>query len=190
MNIGIDFDGVIVDTAGLKTKLAKEAFGIELSLENASRANILKLGIDAKAYDKTFRRIIMLNESHEIPLVESAKGTIDRIYEENPDDKVYVITSRSDFEVPYQRNIMKNKQIKYHRIINTSDSPKNDVCLENKIRAYMDDDLHKLEEINNGYTELFLLTRPYNANIQIQNSNIERVKNWIEFYEKIKCLRL
>jgi hypothetical protein len=189
MNIGIDFDGVIIDTANLKVKLARELFGIELDIKNASRSIILKMGIDAKTYDKTFRRIIITRESHEIPLIEFAKETIDKIYAEHPDNRVYIITSRSDFEVPYQKNIMNNKQIKYHNLINTSDQSKNRICLENKIRAYLDDDLHKLEQINNGYTKLFLLTRPYNMNDKSQNPDIERVNNWIEFHERIKYLR-
>ena len=189
MNIGIDFDGVIADTAGLKVRLAKELLGMDLSVENASRSKMLELGIDVKTYDKTFKAIIMNEESHKIPLVNFAKETIDRICTEHPADRVYIVTSRSDFEVPYLKRIMNDKQIRYHGLINTSDKSKNSVCLENNIRAYIDDDLFKLEQINNGHTHLFFLSRPYNENTIIQNPNIMRVKDWMEFYEKIKCLR-
>lgn len=189
MNIGIDFDGVIVDTTGLKVNLAKEVLGIDLSVENTTREGALRAGIDAETYDNIFKRIIISRKSHEIPLVEYAKETIDLICLNHPEDKIFIITSRSDFEVPYQRNILDKKRIRYHHIINTSDRSKNRTCLENKITAYIDDDLHKLQQITNGYTQRFLLTRPYNKNIEIKNPGIERVENWLEFYEKIKRLR-
>lgn len=185
VNIGIDFDGVIIDSSKLKIKIAKELFGFELTPETANKDNILSRGVDLKTYSDTFKRIILQERSDEVELVPFAKEIIDKLYANNV---IYVITSRFDDEVPYVRIMLKNRNIKYHHLINTVDQPKEEACLKNRIHIYLDDGVKKLEQIRNGYTKLFLLTKLDNKNIRIENDRIQRVSDWKDFYNKIKYL--
>lgn len=188
VNIGLDFDGVITDPINLKIKLARELLGLELTPENATKEKILGNGVDVDKYNQIFRGVISSNRRYELDLTPNAKDVIDRLYENH---KIYIITSRHNDQIPYVKDWLEHKGIKYHLLINTSDQSKNQACIENKIKVYLDDDLHKLEQITNNHTLLFLLTRPYNkdnSNQELRKNNIQRVNDWKAFYNKIKHL--
>jgi hypothetical protein len=189
LSIGVDFDGVIADPVPLKIRLAKELFGINLKPENVSRKRIINSGIEEKVYDETFRQIMLSPRRYEIKPVQYAKEIMRKMYDSGLFCS-YIITSRNDKEIPHIKDWLEHQKIRYHHLLNTSDKPKNKVCLENKILAYLDDDLHKLEEITNGYTERFLLKRPYNEDLKIKNSKIKVSEDWLMFYQQIKCLQL
>jgi uncharacterized HAD superfamily protein len=185
VNIGIDFDGVIIDSSKLKIKIAKELFGFELTPETANKENILSRGVDLKTYSDTFKKIILQERSDEVDSVPYAKEIIDKLFNNN---KIYIITSRHNEEVPYVHQMLKNRSIKYNYLINTYDQSKEEACLKNRIRIYLDDGVKKLEQIRNGYTKLFLLTKSDNENINIVDDRIQRVSDWKDFYNKIKYL--
>lgn len=185
VNIGIDFDGVIIDSSNIKIRIAKERFGIRLTPERASKENILLSGVSVDDYNIFFRTILSSQEKFLINLVPGAKEVMNQLYLSNG---IYVITSRHNDDLKHIKDLLRHHDINYHFIINTSDQPKNKACLENKIAIYLDDDVHKLQKINNGFTKCFLLDKPYNRNIDFDKDKIERVLDWHDFYSRIKRL--
>jgi uncharacterized protein len=185
VNIGIDFDGVIIDSSHLKIQIAKENFGLELTPETAFKDNILRSGVSQDDYNRLFRGILASEKRYSVERIPWSKEMINKLYRHNG---VYIITSRHNEDIPFIKDILKHDEINYHELINTSDQSKNNACLENKIRIYLDDDVTKLEQINNDYTKCFLLDKPYNKDVKFDGKRIERVDNWRDFYAKIKYL--
>ncbi|MBN2053161.1 hypothetical protein JW756_06675 [Candidatus Woesearchaeota archaeon] len=185
VNIGIDFDGVIADTWKIKVYLARKYFGMDLDPKNASKQRMLNQGVSPEVYDQIFRRIMTSSKRYLVEPVPFSKDIINTLHWGN---KIYIITSRHDDEINYIDDWLNHVGIKYHKIINTSDTSKNDACLKNQIRIFLDDDLYKLEEIRNDHIRLFLLRQPYNEDVEIKDKRITSVRDWREFYEKAKHL--
>jgi uncharacterized HAD superfamily protein len=181
MNIGIDFDGVIADTSILKIKYVKDKFKIKIAIKDSSKEKLSKI-IGKEEYAKM---IIQTYPSKEMENVPAIKGSIETLKKLNKNNKIFIITSRTNSEVLTAKKWLKNNKITYTQIINTSNKSKSEVCKKYKIEAFIEDDLDKLIEIKNNKMKKILLKRPYNL-IKPKNKEITLCKNWQEILKVLK----
>jgi uncharacterized HAD superfamily protein len=175
MNIGIDFDGVIADTPKLKVQYVTEKFNIKINIKNSSKENLSKI-IGKDEYTKMIKQAY---PSAAMNLVPAVKGCFSALKQLSQENKIIIITSRTDKEVIAAKEWLKIHKVKYNLIINTSNKSKSTVCKKHYIDVLIEDEPENLAEIKYTKTRKILLERPYNVNPKI-SKEIIRCRNWSE----------
>lgn len=182
--VSIDFDGVLAQGLKVKLKYAKEWFGVDLRLDQTK-----KEGFDAlmkQLSKKVNYRNLMdpLNEQHimEYETPSDCLNVLHRLFAQNC--RFVVITSRNDHDYPYAVHYIEEKfdgLIK--NIHNTRNEPKEKFISRLKPRAHIDDDLSKLEELQDCPVELVYYRQPENASIEIPAALKNRIWEASNFNE-------
>lgn len=184
MKIGLDFDGVISDAGELKKKYIRILYEIGMPIEETERAEAVRRGVTNSQYT-AIQRLIYNDKTVSLSarIIPHAIDTMKRLSGEG--HSLTIITSRYDIGVDHVREWLRREGFGDLEVANTQYTPKTDACRERGIEVFLDDDLPKLEPLVGTVPHPFLFTAPYNKDIEVP-SGIGRVKDWNDFYEKIK----
>jgi uncharacterized HAD superfamily protein len=175
MRIGLDFDGTIVDTTTAKVRFAREAFGEELSaLETWGQVGRERIG--------EARFMEMVRASHEeltltAPPMPGARDAIARLAR---DHELFVVTARSDDELPWAEQWVAAHAPAISSVVHTNRGPKLDACRALEIELMLDDIpsvLHDLAEAGLGAA---LIEAEYNRD-QPRHERVHAVPHWRDF---------
>ncbi|MBD3313723.1 HAD hydrolase-like protein [Candidatus Woesearchaeota archaeon] len=199
INVGLDFDGVLAHGINAKVRYAKEWFGVGLKDYQTKKAAfnelMKKLGKDVN-YKHFMDR---LNEEH-IMEYEVPKGCIDilkKLYSEG--FRFAIVTSRNKHDYPYAKIFVEHYFkgiIRYMH--NTRDEPKDVFVRRLRIRAYVDDDISKLIQLEDTPSQLIYYRQRENKDVNIpfskklsifRSTRYHEVKDWNEFYEVLRQLK-
>lgn len=189
MKIGIDIDNVI---SNFNEELIKEYLMHDKELRNTGIINENAKYIRNGMFDwtddeeKTFYKENIERIAKNLKVIKGAKEYIEKLHED--EHLIYIITGRDNGEYlePYKmtKEWLDKNYIYYDNLILTDaydKHAKTKKCLEHNIDIMIDDSVGICSDcIENGITTI-LMDTPYN-----KYSNIQRVKNWREFYEYIK----
>lgn len=186
LNIGVDFDGVIVNTIKLKHKLAKQMYGIE-GIENARFKEYMVVE-DGHMTREQYRKLMNivcgdLKFGLEMEDIEYAIKYISLL--RNLGHKVISITSRENNEVKIAQKWCEARKLDIDIISTGYNKDKKDVA--RGLDIYIDDDLPKLIPLTDIVPNLFLLSQEHNLNHNVPKG-IVRVSSWFEFYKKLQAL--
>ena len=189
MKIGIDIDNVI---SNFNDTLLTEYLLHDKELRNSGiinkNADYIRKGMfdwnedeETNFYKNNIERI-----AKKLGVIEGAKEYIDKLHDDG--HIICIITGRDNGEYTEPYNMTKkwleDNNIYYDNLILTDaydKSAKTKQCLEHNIDIMIDDSVRICSDcIENGITTI-LMDTPYS-----KYSNIQRVKNWREFYEYIK----
>ena len=187
MKIGIDIDNVI---SNFNDALLNEYLLHDKVLRNSGiideNADIRRGMFDWNEDEETnFYKNNIERITKNLGVIEDAKKYIDKLHYDG--HFIYIITGRNNGEYTDPYNMTKNwlddNGIYYDNLILTDaydNCAKTKECLKHSIDIMIDDSVRICDDcIKNGITTI-LMDTPYN-----KYSNIQRVKNWKDFYRYI-----
>ena len=180
LNIGLDFDGVYVNTHVVKVDVAKEKFGVVVSPENFRRDFIVKNGILALDEYVLVGREAM-NGSHPIPLVADSSLYLEILMREK--HSIRFITSRTEELLETAKAILRENR--FDLLIQGTGYGLSKVTACEGLDLYVDDDLEKLLPLVGKVRHLLLFSWPWNAH-EKEPKGIERISSWWEIYNYIR----
>lgn len=187
LKIGLDFDGVIADSAPLKPLTAKRMFGIDIPAESFNRKHLVEAGyITTGQYDEL--QMAVFHDWDVGQHMEPVAGAIEYIQlllgEEH---QVQVISNRSGKSVLVAKRWMAKHGIDLEIVgvgYGVSKSPAaTDLCLD----VFIDDDFEKLRPLHGIVPNLFLLHSECGKDIEL-GMVASQVFSWPEFYIRIQKL--
>lgn len=183
MNIGIDIDDTLVDTTkDLEKDVLKYDEGKEVieHLEEIMRGEIPTENI------RRFLNKYLLERIKELKVKTNAKRVIKALKKDG--HNIIFITSRGEESckgtVKKTTEYLNERDIPYDKII-FSASDKAKACKENNIELMIDDSIKHCEEVDNIGIRTFLFNSIVNKG---KETKIQRIDNWKELEEKIKCI--
>ena len=186
MKIGIDIDDTMADTFDYLMPYIAEFFDIDIKYlkhKNISYSNFPKemkqreLEFAKKYYDKVIPST---------PFKPKVAEYIDKIKELG--HEIIVITARDKtlYNDEYKTTIeeLKNNNIHYDKLICNFDKAR--VCQNENIDLLIDDSITNCNKVNELGIEAILFSSKGNVN---DKTDLYRVDNWKEIYEKIKGIQ-
>lgn len=192
MNIGIDIDDTIADTSEIVDVYAKEY--TEKLLKRKFKLNEKEISEPLWArylYDWTIEEDKKFWEIYYEKIMESVEpkdNAIEIINKLSKENNIIIISARWDKENGIIRKITKEwlekYNIKYYKqFIGHLD--KTNIIKENNINIFIDDNYKTCKSIHEMGIRTLLMNSRLNEDIEI--GNLEKVFNWKEIEEKIKC---
>lgn len=120
LHLGLDFDGVIVDTCAAKRRYAYSRFGVRLDAHDCLRERgTRRLG--AERYESMVRDIYGTSQTRELNPMDGAIDAI-RMLDEVAD--CYIVTARYHNEVVQLQSWLADHPLPVHGVVHTSEGPK------------------------------------------------------------------
>jgi FMN phosphatase YigB (HAD superfamily) len=148
--IGIDYDGTIVDTRGVKAHWLREHMGMEVSPWKTDRAHCVPI-IGSENYDRMSEFVYGRQGSLR---AKEIRGSIDAIQELAKNSRICIVTARTPRQTRWCKEWLRKKGLDalVHAYFSaTGDSAdgreltKPQLCHDHGIRVMIDDDEHHLE---------------------------------------------
>lgn len=187
MNIGIDIDNTITNTAPILKKYCKEyndtvvKRGLEMHETGAASFDLYDWTQEENMdfCVKYLEEVVLQAE-----VKENAKEVIQKL--KNEGHQINIISSRAFpmFKTPYEttEKFLKEKGIVYDKLL-VGKIEKRSSCVENQLDVLIEDEVKYINEMSE-FMNVFVFGAVYNK--QCSGKNITRVYNWIEVYDKIK----
>ncbi|NLK87388.1 MAG: hypothetical protein GX279_07855 [Clostridiaceae bacterium] len=175
MRIGIDMDGVIVDTINYVASELSHYLNREVKPDEVAH-NLGKIDNIGQIFEEHGERLLCSLDPFEL-----AADSINSIVREHD---VYIISAR--FHVHYESTLqwLKKHGINVDKVIFTEGKGKSDICIENGIDVFIEDSAKNALELADHGIKVILYSTEYNASIQ--RENIIRCDDWPCILEAIK----
>ncbi len=186
MNIGIDIDNTITNTAPILKKYCKEyndtvvKRGLEMHETGAASFDLYDWTQEENMdfCVKYLEEVVLQAE-----VKENAKEVIQKL--KNEGHQINIISSRAFpmFKTPYEttEKFLKEKGIVYDKLL-VGKIEKRSSCVENQLDVLIEDEVKYINEMSE-FMNVFVFDAVYNK--QCSGKNITRVYNWLEIYDKI-----
>jgi uncharacterized HAD superfamily protein len=184
MRIALDFDGVIHDITAVKQRYARLVHGLELDRADVWRPRVL----DHLTEDE---HRALVAASHTTPLgdhTEAMSGALEGIAGLAAEHDLYVITARTDEEVPFAREWLRGLGIPLRQIRHTRRQSKLEYCEALGVHLLFDDLPYVLRGLEGSAVRPVLLQTPYNSGEAIP-AEVSVVPDWPSFVELCSTLR-
>ena len=191
MNIGIDFDDVIVDTNGLYMAYAQkytiEELGKEVSSQNDG--SIGKYEVEQDSWTKEEYDVFW--DKYTEPVLSGgiikpyAKEVINKLKQEG--NKIIVITARwnKELERKITTEFIERLGLKIDKLIMGAED-KGKIAKENNIDVFIDDDMKNCRNVYNQGIKSYVMDMARNRGIA--DENIKRLYSWPHIYQEITKL--
>ena len=185
MRIGIDIDDTMADTFDFMMPYVAEFFNMDLEYLKENNISYNTLTDEMKKRENEFAKTYFDTIAPDTPFKPDAKEYVDKIKQLG--NEIIIITARDKtlYEDEYKATIkeLKNNNIYYDKLICNRD--KATVFETEKIDLVIDDSIKYCTDANQLGIETILFNSKKNIN---QESELYRVNNWKEVYEKVKSL--
>jgi uncharacterized HAD superfamily protein len=180
MEIGLDFDGVIVDAAERKVQATWELFRIKIKPSQTKRALLVPQGI---LTEEQYRKVQKLVNTHRygrdmVPIKGALKHIRELIKAEIP---VRVITRRHGEALAASRQFLKRQGLGNLDVTGVRDKSK--ASAARGLYMFVDDDLERLDELINVVPCRIQFGWAYNRHEK--DKSIFRVTDWAELRGRI-----
>lgn len=183
MNIGVDLDGVVIDSHAVKPLIAKEMFGVEISQENCTRENASKLGLLTVDQYNAVSKETYQQDKFPMEEIHQACHYVNLLRTEN--HTIRAVTSRSDADGALPRALFWLSARNLNLLVTGVGygKPKIEAC--QGLDMFIDDDLDKLVPLAGQVPHLLLFSSPTNRQHEVP-AGIRRVDSWWEVYNYIR----
>ena len=183
MRIGIDIDDTMADTFDYLIPYISEFFDVDINSLKDNNISYSNLPEEMKKRELEFAKKYYDKVIPNTPFKDKVAEYINKIKELG--HKIIIITARDKtlYTDEYKTTIeeLNNNRINYDKLICNFDKAK--VCKIEKIDLYIDDSIENCNKVS----ELGIETILFNSKSNIKDkTNLYRVDNWKEIYEKIK----
>jgi len=183
MRIGIDIDDTMADTFDYLMPYIAEFFEIDINYLKDNNISYNTLSEEMKKRELEFAKKYYDTVVPSTPFKAKVAEYIDKI--KDLGHEIIIITARDKtlYTDEYKTTIeeLKNNHINYDKLICDFDKAK--VCAMEKIDLFIDDSIANCNKVS----KLGIETIVFNSKSNIRDkTNLYRVDNWKEVYEKIK----
>ena len=192
MNIGIDFDDVLIRTNEHLAIWHNEHYGPEYAVKDIDTYDLFKIWQCSEV--EMFRRFFEFCEGKEhrrTRTVQGAKAVLAKLRRRG--DEMCIITSRPD-RVRVQTEYLVHKHFPSlaDRLVFTAvavdgllvKKPKAEVCRERGVEIMIEDNLDYACNVAGAGIRVLLLNRPWNQSEELSR-NIQRVYSWKEIFHEL-----
>jgi len=184
MKIGLDFDGVILNCDSLKSKVAKELYGLDIPASYFELKTLLEKNILTEEQYEEFKEEVYCNKKWK-PLMQPVKDAlryIQKLLKEGHELKI--ITSRQGPALEIAKEWLQEQNIIIDIIGVGYKKSKANSC--KGLDLYVDDDLEKLAPLVGIVPVLFLFTSESNRHLEVDTKSARRIESWDHFYQTIQ----
>jgi uncharacterized HAD superfamily protein len=175
MRIGIDIDGVIVDTINFVSQALTKSYGYEIKPHDVAHG----LG-KMKGIEKYFED----NGEYLLCTLDPFENSVEVINEIGKEHEIYLISARFNIHYDLTINWLKRYAIKAKEILLTEGKSKTEICKTYNIELFIEDSAVNALEISALNIPVLLYNTEYNQSIN--GKGIIRCRNWDEIYYFIK----
>lgn len=183
MKIGIDIDDTMADTFEYLMPYIAEFFNVDIKYLKDNNISYNNLPKEMKERELEFAKKYYDKIIPNTPFKPKVAEYINKIKELG--HEIVVITARDKtlYIDEYKTTIeeLKNNNIQYDKLICDFDKAK--VCKIEKIELFIDDSINNCKKVKELGIETILFSSKSNIN---SKTNLNRVDNWKDIYEKIK----
>ena len=174
MKIGIDMDGVIIDTINFISKEFSDIFGCLITPDDIAH----KLG-EIKGADEIF----LERGEYLLCSLDPMDKAAEVINSLNENHEIYIISAR--FSIHYDATVkwLNEHEIKVNEVLFTEGSGKADICRKYDINLFIEDSMKNALEIASAGIKVILLTTDYNS--AVKSSAIEYCDDWDDIYRYV-----
>lgn len=183
MRIGLDLNGVIVDSTRIKVQLARQFYGIQLDPGNSVRMT-LDHRIPETVYNSLQSLTYWTSALLEAPAMPEAVRTLQKL--EGSDHEVFAVTRLAPEGVQFGRQWLAEHQLSRERLISVGRGGQKSWVLRANFDVYVDDHPHILQDLQGVVPFRFLIDAPYNQGVH--EDGVIRVTDLQELFVKIKEL--
>lgn len=188
MKIGLDFDGVVVDSHGLKSALLKEVFGTDVPPEACRKTIQMHCGKKAFKQYRHVQRLVYETKKYHSRL-EFMPGALRRIQQlQARGHELFIVSSRSPQAGQLARQWLRAQALDIPFIATGRHDSKVPTAQRLALDCFVDDDLLKLAQLMGTVPRLYLFRQPHNAAISYAGPHIEVVKSWAEVGKSLSGL--
>ncbi|PIP60871.1 hypothetical protein COX00_00815 [Candidatus Uhrbacteria bacterium CG22_combo_CG10-13_8_21_14_all_47_17] len=183
LSIGVDFDGVIVDTTALKQEQALRLYGVSLKSHECKEGAVISKGLMTHAQYRELMARVCGDMGVGLQM-ESLEGSIEflqKLLRQGHSIKIITARADADLEVAKQWCAEKNLVIDFVSVGYGGSKLEAAEGLD----IYIDDDLQKLLPLQGKVQNLFLFHWSYNAD-DLEPAEIKRVSSWQKIEDTIK----
>ncbi len=183
MKIGIDIDDTMADTFDYLMPYIAEFFDVDIKYLKENNISYCNLPKEMRQRELEFAKKYYDKIIPSTPFKPNVTECIDKIRDLG--HEIIVITARDKtlYTDEYRTTIeeLKNNNIHYNKLIFDFDKAK--VCKNEKIDLFIDDSIANCSKVN----VLGIKTILFNSKSNIKDkTDLDRVDDWKEIYEKIK----
>lgn len=186
MRIGIDIDDTIADTFDYLMPYIAEFYNINIEHLKNNNISYCTFPKEMKKRELEFAKKYYDKIIPSTPFKPKVAEYIDKIKELG--HEIIIITARDKtlYIDEYKTTIkeLNNNNIHYDRLICNFD--KATICKNEKIDLFIDDSIENCKKVKNLGIETILFNSKSNINIK---TNLCRVDNWENIYQKIKVMK-
>ncbi|MFH0905107.1 MAG: hypothetical protein V1826_00065 [bacterium] len=187
MKIGLDFNGVIADCAGLKQQWITRLFGKLVPYENLPKAKLVGDGWLSVDQYNALKHCIYTNEGFG-SAIQSVPGAIVCIKQLLQDGhEIIVVTSRWAESLTMAQDWVRKQGLDLSVMgvgLGNSKAP-----AAAGLDVFVDDDLENLQDLVGVVPNRFLFNWDYNRDDDLSGVG-ERVKSWDELYRAIQAIEV
>lgn len=181
MRIGIDMDGVMINTIDFIASELTKHFGYQITTDEIAH----RLG-EVEGASEYFRS----KGEYLLCSLQPIEGAVEVINCLNEEHDVYIISAR--FKTFYASTLqwLKKHGINVKEVIFTEGKGKSDFCRKYKIDFFIEDSVDNALEIAAAGIKVILLTTEYNRSLK--SEGIVHLNDWQEIYSyfQLLCRRL
>ena len=167
--IGIDMDGVVSYGAFLKKEYIKKHFDIDCKNPSKFEAPITR-----EQYKKMIADLYDTDEYLKAPMIPKAKYYIDKLKDQG--HRIVIVTRRTDNQMQFALKWLKNHNIYYDDIVNTSDQPKTEACKQVKPHIFIDDYESAKQELKGVVPHIIIFDSKHPCHWDIVYKKIMEIK--------------
>jgi uncharacterized HAD superfamily protein len=175
VKIGIDMDGVMIDTINFTSKELTTYLGYKITPDDIAH----RLG-EINDVDKIFEE----KGLHLLCSLSPLENVTEVINELSQEHEFYIISAR--FNIHYNATIewLEKYGIKVKEIIFTEGRGKADICVKYGIDLFIEDSVKNALEVSKTGVKVILLSTGYNKSVE--SNEIDYCENWNEIGRYIK----
>ena len=176
MRIGIDLDGVVIDTIKLMAEELSKHLGIQITTTD--------IIFHFNNFRKDAEDFIAKNLDYFYNSLDPIKGAVETINYLNKHHKVSIITARKIHAFDITEKWLIKNSINYSNLCLTNGSSKVKFCKQLGIDIIIEDSSPNALEISSSGIPVILITTEYNSNLK--GNMITHCKDWKEIRNAIK----
>lgn len=180
MNIGFDFDGVIANSHPLKSIVAREKYGVEISSAQFRRKNIVGAVLTADQYQSVNEAVF--GGTYDIEPVKESLYYVQALRSHGYGLKI--VTSRTGQMLAAASNWLRQKNVADIHIVGVGkEITKLEAC--KGLDVYVDDSVQKLAPLVGHVKHLLVFCWDYNSHEQAP-AGVTKVASWYDIYNYIR----
>lgn len=180
LNVGLDFDGVFVNSDQLKVDAARHLYGKVIPLEKMKKEILVREGtLTPEQYEELKTFVYDTEYGLRMQLIPDVKYYLSKIIGDG--HKVGIKTSRRHCDIVNQ--FMNEQRIKLPVENTGTNENKREIC--KGLDFFVDDDMEKLLPLTGLVKNLYLFRWPSNQE-DFLTDGIREVGSWMEIYQQIK----